>query len=154
MRLQRWVNVRTEGLTEVAEASVESRITQTGAVGPVAAPVIGTITLFITLLPIEALRTACTQETTHRRLQITTSCCGKGNFCLGQRGGLTILAHVSTDPGWTAAAATDWITAGTILTLTGEGAVLTKISLWTGCENNKKGPLLLICQAWLHHLIQ
>lgn len=43
---------------EVAEASVESRITQTGAVGPVAAPVIGTITLFITLLPIEALRTA------------------------------------------------------------------------------------------------
>lgn len=82
MRLQRWGNVRTEGLTQVAEASVESRITQTGAVGPVAVPVIGTITLFITLLPIEALRTACTQETTHIRLQITTSCCGKGNISL------------------------------------------------------------------------
>lgn len=46
----------------MAEASVESRITQTGSVGPVAAPVIGTITLLIALLPIEALRTSCTQE--------------------------------------------------------------------------------------------
>lgn len=52
------------GLTEVAEASVESWITQTGSIGPVAAPVIGTITFLIALLPIEALRTACTQETT------------------------------------------------------------------------------------------
>lgn len=50
----------------MAEASVESWITQTGSIGPVAAPVIGTITLLIALLPIEALRTACTQETTNQ----------------------------------------------------------------------------------------
>lgn len=54
--------MRTVGLTEVAEASVESRITETGSVGAVAAPAIGTVTLLIALLPIEALRTACTQE--------------------------------------------------------------------------------------------
>lgn len=46
------------GLTEVAEASVESWITQTGSIGSVATPVIGTIALLIALLPIEALRTA------------------------------------------------------------------------------------------------
>lgn len=85
---------------EVAEASVESRITQTGSVGPVAAPVIGTVALLIALLPIEAFRTA-------------------------------ILAQVSTDPRRTAAAPIDRITAGTIFTLTGEGAVFTKISLGT-----------------------
>lgn len=83
---------------EVAEASVESRITQTGSVGPVTAPVISTVTLLVALLPVEALRTA-------------------------------ILAQVSTDPGRTAAAPSDGITAGTIFTLTGEGAVFTKMSL-------------------------
>lgn len=44
--------------TQVAEASVEAWITQTGAVGAVAASVIGTVTLFIALFPKEALRTA------------------------------------------------------------------------------------------------
>lgn len=83
---------------EVTEASVESRITQTGSIGPVAASVIGAITLFVALLPIEAFRT-------------------------------TILAQVSTDTRRTAAASTDRVTAGTIFTLTGEGAVLTKVSL-------------------------
>lgn len=46
------------GLTQVAEASVEAGITQAGPVGSVAAPIIGTVTLLITLLPVEALRTA------------------------------------------------------------------------------------------------
>lgn len=55
------------GLTEVAEASVESRITQAGPVGPVAAPVVGTIAFLIALLPVEAFRTTCTQETTLQR---------------------------------------------------------------------------------------
>lgn len=139
--------MRTVGLTEVAEASVQSRVTQTGSVGPVAAPVIGTVTLLIALLPIEALRTACTQETTHTKLQITTSHGGKEMFSLkikeqmflsGTKAGqLTILAQVSTDPGRTAAAPSDRITAGTIFTLTGEGAVFTKISLGACCENKK-----------------
>lgn len=48
------------GLTEVAEAPVESRITQAGPVGPVAAPVVCTITFLIALLAVEAFRTACT----------------------------------------------------------------------------------------------
>lgn len=82
----------------MAKASVESRITQTGSIGAVAAPIIGTITLLIALLPIEAFRTA-------------------------------ILAQVSTDPRRAAAASSDRITAGTIFTLTGEGAVFPKISL-------------------------
>lgn len=59
----------------MAEASVESRITQTGSVGPVAAAVVGTVTLLIALFPIEALRTACTQETT-QPLETLRSCCG------------------------------------------------------------------------------
>ncbi len=77
MRVQGWESgtVRTVGLTEVAEASVESRITKTSSISPVAAPVIGTITLLIALLPIEALRTACAQETT-QQLGILRSCRG------------------------------------------------------------------------------
>ena len=53
------------GLTQVAEAPVESRVTQTGSVGAVAAPVVGTVTLLITLLPIQALRTSCNATHTH-----------------------------------------------------------------------------------------
>lgn len=61
----------------MAEASVESRITQTGSVGPVASPVIGAITLLITLLPIEAFGAACTQDTnqdvyTHAQTNVHT----------------------------------------------------------------------------------
>lgn len=146
MRVQGWEpgNVRTLGLTEVAETSVESRIAQTGSVGPVAAPVIGTVTLLIALLPIEALRTACTQETT-QQLEMHRSChWGREMFSLRTKyfvwdGGrqLTILAEVSTDPRRTAASPSDRITAGTIFTLTGEGAVFPKISLGACCEIEK-----------------
>lgn len=52
-----------EGLTEVAKASIESRVTQTGAVGPVAAAIIGAVAPFIAQFPIEPLRTACTPDT-------------------------------------------------------------------------------------------
>lgn len=69
--------MRIVGLTEVAEASVESWITQTGSIGPVAAPVIGTITLLIALLPIEALRTACTQETNQQIKTLRSFVVGK-----------------------------------------------------------------------------
>lgn len=50
----------------------------------------------------------------------------------------TILAQVSTDPGRTAAASRDGITAGTIFTFTGEGAVFTKESLGACCKKKKK----------------
>lgn len=62
-------------LTEVAEAPIESRITQTGSIGTVTSPVVGTIALLIALLPIEALRTACKQET-NQQILILTSCLG------------------------------------------------------------------------------
>lgn len=65
----------TVGLTEMAEASVESRITQTGSVRSVAATVIGTVTLLVALLSIEALRTACAQETS-QQLEKLRSCRG------------------------------------------------------------------------------
>lgn len=52
-----------ERLTEVAEASIESRVTQTGSVVPVAAAIVGAVALFIAQFPIEALRTACTPHT-------------------------------------------------------------------------------------------
>lgn len=55
---------RTMGLTQVAEASVQSRVTQTGSVGSMAAPVICTVTLLVAQLSIEALWAACTQEET------------------------------------------------------------------------------------------
>lgn len=59
----------------MAEASVESRITQTGSVRSVAATVIGTVTLLVALLSIEALRTACAQETS-QQLEKLRSCRG------------------------------------------------------------------------------
>ena len=46
-------------LTEVAEPPVEPGLTQTRPVGPVAAAVVGTVTLLVALLSIEALWTAC-----------------------------------------------------------------------------------------------
>lgn len=50
----------------------------------------------------------------------------------------TILAQVPTDPGRTAAASRDGITAGTIFTFTREGAVFTKESLGACCKNEKE----------------
>lgn len=47
----------------MAKAPIESRVTQTGAVGPVAAAIIGAVALFIAQFPIEPLRTACTPDT-------------------------------------------------------------------------------------------
>lgn len=44
---QRWLGT-VEGLTEVAKASIESGVTQTGSVGPVAAAIIGAVALFMT----------------------------------------------------------------------------------------------------------
>lgn len=46
----------------MAEASVESRVAQTGSVGPVAAPIIGAVALFIAHFPKKTLWTACTQD--------------------------------------------------------------------------------------------
>lgn len=58
----------------MAKASIESRVTQTGSVGPVAAAIIGAVTLFIAQLPVEALGTACTPDT-HQQdtLRFTTT---------------------------------------------------------------------------------
>lgn len=54
------------------------------------------------------------------------------------------MAQVSTDPRWAAAAPSDGITAGTVFTLTGEGAVFTEISLGARCEvETYQGPSLL-----------
>lgn len=120
----------------MAEASVESRITQTGSVRSVAATVIGTVTLLVALLSIEALRTACAQETS-QQLEKLRSCHGGKKMegkttCVWEKGSqLTILAQVSTDPRRTAAAPSDGITGGAIFTLAGEGAVFTKLSLGT-----------------------
>lgn len=47
----------------MAEASVEPRVTQTGSVGAVAAPIVGAVALFIAQLPKETLWTACTRDT-------------------------------------------------------------------------------------------
>lgn len=47
----------------MAEASVESGITEAGAIGPVAASVVGTVALLVALLPVETLRTAWEQQT-------------------------------------------------------------------------------------------
>lgn len=74
----------------MAEASVESRITQTGSVRSVAATIIGTVTLLVALLSIEALRTACAQETS-QQLEKLRSCRGgkknggENHLCLGER---------------------------------------------------------------------
>lgn len=86
------------GTREMTEASVESGITQARSVGAVAPSIIGTITLLVALLPIEAFRT-------------------------------TVLAQVSTHTRRTAAVSVDGVTAGTIFTLAGEGAVFAKMSL-------------------------
>lgn len=53
----------------MAEASVESRVTQAGAVGSVAAPVVGTVTFLVALLSIEALRTTCTRRVKQTHVQ-------------------------------------------------------------------------------------
>lgn len=47
----------------MAEASVESRIAEAGAVGPMAASVVGTVALLVALLPVETLGTAWEQRT-------------------------------------------------------------------------------------------
>ena len=57
-------------LTEVAESPVEPGLTQTRPVGPVAAAVVGTVTLLFALLSIEALWTAC--RDTHTRTSTHT----------------------------------------------------------------------------------
>lgn len=54
---------RISGLTEVAEASVESRIAEAGAVGPMAASIVGAVALLVALLPVETLGTAWEQRT-------------------------------------------------------------------------------------------
>lgn len=64
-----WWNVWTAGLTQVAEAPIQARITQTCSVGPMTATVICTVTLLVALLPIESLWTAWKQLTVR-------SCCG------------------------------------------------------------------------------
>ena len=59
----------------MAEPPVESRVTQTGSVGAVAAPVTGTVTLLIALFPIEALRTAYRQQyIVIRQLNVSIVC--------------------------------------------------------------------------------
>lgn len=49
-------------LTQVAKSPVESRVTQTGSVCAVAAASVGTITLLVAVLSIQALRTTYTQQ--------------------------------------------------------------------------------------------
>lgn len=56
----------------MAEAPVEARVTQTRSVGTVAPPVVGTVTLLITALSIEALRAA---YGTHTRTHTHTKTC-------------------------------------------------------------------------------
>lgn len=58
-------------LTEVAEASVESRVTQTGSIGPVAAPIVGAVAFFIAHFPKKTLWTACTQDTNQHDIMTT-----------------------------------------------------------------------------------
>lgn len=57
-----------ERLTKVAEAAIESRVTQTGSVGPVAAAIVGTVALFMAQFPVEALGTACTPGTNQQAI--------------------------------------------------------------------------------------
>lgn len=58
-----------QALTEVAKASIESRVTQTGSVGPVAAAIIGAVAPFIAQFPIEPLRTACRPDNIKKMCQ-------------------------------------------------------------------------------------
>lgn len=54
---------RISGLTEVAEASVESGIAETSAVRPMAASVVGAVALLVALLAVETLGTAWERRT-------------------------------------------------------------------------------------------
>lgn len=47
------------GLTQVAEAAVEPRVTEAGPVEAVAAATVGTVALLVALLAVEALGAAC-----------------------------------------------------------------------------------------------
>lgn len=46
------------GLTQVAEASIKSWVTETGTIGAVAASIVGTFALPVASLPEEAFRTS------------------------------------------------------------------------------------------------
>lgn len=83
----------------MAEASIESGITETGSIGTVTAPVIGTITLLIALLPIEALRTACKQETSPQIIILTSCLGGKEMFSL-KMNEQTLSKQGDSSPSW------------------------------------------------------
>lgn len=118
----------------MAEASVESGIAEAGAVRPMAASVVGTVALLVALLPVETLRTAweqqkrCNNQKDREEKTISKQTSRQ----------LTVLAQVSTDPWWTAAAPGDRITARTVLALAVERAVFAEKSLRARWEEKTK----------------
>lgn len=97
------------GTRQVAEAAIETGLTQAGPVVAVTTPVVGTVTLLVAQLPIEALWAA-------------------------------VLAEVTADPRWTAAAPIGRIAAGPVPTLRGRRAVLAKPALRTRLVADESGP--------------
>lgn len=121
------------GLTEVAEASVESGVAEAGPVRAMAAPVVGAVALLVALLPVETLRTAWEQQTRYNKQKDRKE---KAPTKETSRR-LTILAQVSTDPWWTAAGPGDGITARAVLALAVERAVFAEKSLSARWEKKK-----------------